>query len=89
MKEVNIDKGRERDNLTLMMKDLFDKVNTYNEENPDNQIDVMVLSRDKHGGASFLIGEVDNLIRELYESASRHDAFIEFIKKILDVFGLE
>lgn len=82
MKEVNIDKGRERDNLTLMMKDLFDKVNTYNEENPDNPIDVMVLSSDKHGGASFLIGEVDNLIRKLYESATRHEAFIEFIKKV-------
>ncbi len=82
MEEVNIDKGRERDNLTLMMKDLFDKINTYNEENPDKPIDIMVLSRDKHGGASFLIGEVDNLIRELYESASRHKAFIEFITKI-------
>ena len=82
MKEVNIDKGRERDNLTLMMKDVFDKINTYNEENLDNPIDIMVLSRDKHGGASFIIGEVDTLIRELYESASRHEAFIEFIKKI-------
>lgn len=82
MEEVNIDKGRERDNLTLMMKDLFDKVNTYNEENKDNPIDIMVLSSDKYGGASFLIGEVDNLIRELYESASRHKAFIEFITKV-------
>lgn len=82
MEEVNIDNGRERDNLTLMMKDLFDKVNTYNEENPDNPIDIMVLSDDKHGGTSFLIGKVDNLIKELYESASRHEAFIEFIKKV-------
>lgn len=82
MKEVNIEKGRERDNLTLMMKDLYDKINTYNEENPDNQIEVMVLSKDNNGGASFLIGEVDNLVMELYEVARRHKSFSEFISKV-------
>lgn len=82
MKEVNIENGRERDNLTLMMKDLYDKVNTYNEENPDNQIEIMLLSRDKNGGASFLIGEVDNLVMELYEAARRHKSFTEFINKV-------
>lgn len=82
MKEVNIENGRERDNLTLMMKDLYDKVNTYNEENPDNQIEIMLLSRDNNGGASFLIGEVDNLVMELYEAARRHKSFSEFINKV-------
>lgn len=82
MKEVNIENGRERDNLTLIMKDLYDKINTYNEENPNNQIEVMVLSKDNRGGASFLIGEVDNLVMELYEAARRHKAFTEFINKV-------
>lgn len=87
MEEVNIEKGRERDKLTLMMKDLYDKINTYNEENPDNQIDIMVLSRDNNGGVSFLIGKVDNLIRELYESTSRHKSFTEFIAKLICLVG--
>lgn len=87
MKEVNIEKGREKDNLTLMMKDLYDKVNTYNEENPNNQIEVMVLSRDNNGGASFLIGKVDNSVRELYESTSRHQSFTEFIAKLICLVG--
>lgn len=82
MKEVNIENGREKDNLTLMMKDLYDKINTYNEENPNNQIEIMVLSKDNHGGASFLIGEVDNLVMELYEAARRHKSFTEFINKV-------
>lgn len=82
MKEVNIENGRERDNLTLIMNDLYDKINTYNEENPNNQIEVMVLSKDNNGGASFLIGEVDNLVMELYEVARRHKAFTEFINKV-------
>lgn len=82
MKEVNIEKGREKDNLTLIMKDLFDKINTYNEENPNNQIEVMVLSKDNNGGASFLIGKVDNLVMELYEAARRHKSFTEFINKV-------
>lgn len=82
MKEVNIEKGRERDNLTLIMKDLFDKINTYNDENPNNQIEVMVLSKDNNGGASFLIGKVDNLVMELYEAARRHKSFTEFINKV-------
>lgn len=82
MKEVNIEKGREKDNLTLIMKDLYDKINTYNDENPNNQIEVMVLSKDNHGGASFLIGKVDNLVIELYEAARRHKSFTEFINKV-------
>ena len=80
--EVNIEKGREEDKLTTFMKDFFDKVNEYNESNPENPIDIMVLSRDKKGGASFLIGNTDHLIMELYEVSVRHHGFKEFLRNV-------
>nr|DAL07227.1 MAG TPA: hypothetical protein [Caudoviricetes sp.] len=52
-KEVKIEEGREKDNLTLMMQEVFEKVNKYNDENPNNEIDIMVLARDKKGGSIF------------------------------------
>lgn len=80
--EVKIEKGREEDKLTTFMKDFFDKVNEYNESNPENPIDIMVLSRDKKGGASFLIGNTDHLIMELYEVSVRHRGFKEFLRNV-------
>lgn len=81
-KEVKIEKGREEDKLTTFMKDFFDKVNEYNESNPENPIDIMVLSRDKKGGASFLIGDPDHLIMELYEVSVRNRGFKEFLRNV-------
>lgn len=80
--EVKIEKGREEDKLTTFTKEVFDKVNEYNESNPENPIDIMVLSRDKKGGASFMIGEVDSLVKEFYEVMSRHKCFREFFKAL-------
>lgn len=82
MKEVQIDKGREEDKLTILTKGFFDKVNEYNKSNPENPIDIMVLSRDKKGGSSFLIGETDPLIMELYEVSVRHRGFKEFLRNV-------
>lgn len=81
-KEVKIEEGREEDKLTTFMKGFFDKVNEYNEANPENPIDIMVLSRDKKGGSSFLIGKTDHLIMELYEVAVRHKGFKEFLMNV-------
>lgn len=81
--EVQIDKGREKDTLTLMVKEVFDKINEYNEKNPDNQINMMVLSRDRKGGSSFLIGKTDPLIMELYEVAVRDRGFKEFLRNVM------
>lgn len=81
-KEVKIEKGREEDSLTIMMKEIFDKVNEYNKQNPDNPINMMLLSRDNNGGASFMIGEVGSLVKEFYEVMSRHECFREFFKKL-------
>lgn len=81
-KEVKIEKGREEDKLTTFMKEFFDKVNEYNESNPENQVNIMVLSRDKKGGASFLIGDPDYLIMELYEVSVRHQGFRQFLRNI-------
>lgn len=82
MKEVKIEEGREKDTLTLMVKEVYDKVNEYNEKNPENPIDIMVLSRDKKGGSSFLIGKTDHLIIELYEVAVRNKGFKEFLRNV-------
>ena len=81
-KEVKIEEGREKDNLTLMMQEVFEKVNKYNDENPDNEIDIMVLARDKKGGASFIIGDTNNIVHELWELTTYHPAFIQFIRSI-------
>lgn len=78
-KEVKIEKGREEDKLTTFMKEFFDKVNEYNKQNPDNPINIMLLSRDNNGGASFMIGEVGSLVKDM----SRHECFREFFKKVL------
>ena len=80
--EVKIEKGREDDKLTTFMKEFFDKVNEYNESNPENQVNIMVLSRDKNGGASFMIGEVGSLVKEFYGVMSRHKCFREFFKAL-------
>lgn len=81
-KEVKIEKGRDKDSLTIMMKEIFYKVNEYNKQNPDNPINMMLLSRDNNGGASFMIGEVGSLVKEFYEVMSRHECFREFFKKL-------
>lgn len=81
-KEVKIEEGREKDNLTLMMHEVFEKVNKYNDENPGNEIDIMVLACDKKGGASFLIGDPDKIVHELLEMTTRHPGFRQFIRSI-------
>jgi hypothetical protein len=80
--EVKIEKGRDKDSLTIMMKEIFDKVNEYNKQNPGNPINIMLLSRDNKGGASFMIGEVGPLVKEFYEVMSRHGCFREFFKAL-------
>lgn len=82
-REVRIENGRDTDSLTIMMKEVFDKVNEYNKQNPGNPINMMLLSRDNNGGASFMIGEVSSLIKEFYEVMSRHECFREFFHKAL------
>lgn len=81
-KTIKIDQGRQEDELTIFMKEFYDKVNEYNESHPENPIDIMVLSRDKLGGASFLIGKVDPIIMELYEVSVRHAGFKEFLRNV-------
>lgn len=81
-KTIKIDQGRQEDELTIFMKEFYDKVNKYNESHPENPIDIMVLSRDKLGGASFLIGKVDPIIMELYEISVRHVGFKEFLRNV-------
>lgn len=81
-KEVQIDRGREKDTLTLMVKELYDKINEYNEKNPDNQINIMVISSDTKGGASFMVGEVDILVNQFYKDMSRHQCFRQFFKRL-------
>ncbi len=81
-KEVQIDRGREKDTLTLMVKELYDKINEYNEKNPDNQINIMVISSDTKGGASFIIGKVDILVKEFYKDMSKHQCFRQFFKRL-------
>ena len=81
-KEVQIDKGREKDTLTLMVKEVYDKVNEYNEKNPENQINMIVISRDTKGGASFMIGEVGILVNQFYKDMGKHQCFREFFKRL-------
>lgn len=84
-KEVRIDSGLEEDQRTLLLKEIYDKINEYNEKNPDRELDVMVLAIDKEGGSSFFIGSIRKIVMELIEVSSRHPAFDGFIKYVKDL----
>lgn len=84
-KEVIYEEGRKGDELSTLCERFFNQVNEYNDKHQD-QAHVVVLACDSKGGASFCIGDTDVQVKELFESAERHEAFLDLLKRILDEF---
>lgn len=81
-KDIQIDAGLKEDKRTVFLKNFYDAVNEFNKNNPEEALDIMVLSSNSQGGTSFLIGEVDPIIREIQEVSLGNPGFSEFIHKL-------
>lgn len=83
--KVEIDHGRELDELTKFTKKFFDDLQEYNKdkENTPNEAHIMVIACDSIGGASFLRGDPDKLSHELLALVSRSKAFEKFLRELL------
>lgn len=80
--ELLIEKGREKEDLTALSYEFFNAVRKYNKEHPD-QAHIMVLACDSKGGSSFMVGNTEMCVKEFFQSASRHECFLDFLKGIL------
>lgn len=81
--EIIIEKGREKDELTALSYEFYNAVREYNKEHAD-QAHFIVLVCDSKGGASFMAGNTEMCVKELFQSASRYECFLDFLKGILD-----
>ena len=81
--EINIEKGREKDELTALTYGFFKSVSEYNKEHADHA-HVVVLARDSKGGTGFMIGDIETCAKEFLSCASRHESFLSLLKWILD-----
>ena len=88
--KVEIDQGRELDELTKLTKKFFDDFHEYNKDKEDTpkEAHIMVIACDSIGGASFLCGDLDKLSHELLALVSRSRAFEEFIKELIQKIQL-
>lgn len=87
---VKIDKGRESDELTQLIKKFFDEIHEYNRDKEDTpkEANIMVLARDGIGGTSFLTGDPDKLSSELLALVNKSKAFEIFLRKLIQKIQL-
>ncbi len=76
------DDFRQIDPLNNLGHMFFSMVNNYNDLHEDRQANGLVLLTDKVGGADFIIGDVDCLVKDLFEAQKRDKTFKEFIEKV-------
>lgn len=81
-KKVIYEKGRKGDELSSFFEKFFNEVNDYNNSHLD-KANVVVLSCDSKGGASFLVGDTEKLVIEFLESAGRNKAFRDFLVGVI------
>ena len=81
--EINIEKGREKDELTALTYGFYKSVSEYNKEHADHA-HVVVLACDSKGGASFMVGDTEMCVKEFCESALRHKGFLDLLKGIFE-----
>lgn len=65
-KEVNIviEKGLEEREETLMVKEIYDKLEKYIGEHPESSFMVVSYNNKDKVGTSFLLGDEDNIAKE-------------------------
>lgn len=80
--EVVIEDGREKDSMTVLCKKMYDEVVAYNEKHKNNRMNILVLAGDNIGGSSFIIGDEEVIVKELFELDSINDIFRGVLSKI-------
>lgn len=80
---IIMDKGREKYDLTILSKKLFDQVQEYNKAHKDNPLNIMTLVRDNNGGASFFVGSVEMVFEEYLEMIEYSKAVALFTEMFL------
>ena len=81
--EIIIEKGREKDELTILSYEFFNAVSEYNKEHAD-KAHVVVLACDSKGGTGFMIGDTEMCVKQFLASAARHKSFLGLLKGVLE-----